>query len=189
VDNFIEEVKQYLCLNSDVAGYNLPIKKVTFTLTLIKGPETAGWVKDIGNAIDQLNPVTQNVDAVWDTFLDKFLDCFQDTQSEVRACQELKHLKLQTMEVNQYITKFEELACKSRYSTGNAKIYELFLEGLPHDILKDVMALPIPQDYAELKQKAVNIVRSMVLMSNILKGRGEQRTITRLFNQGNKLYF
>jgi len=57
-DDFIKEVKQYLCLNSNVTGYNSPIKKVAFTLTLIKGPETAGWVKDIGRAIDQLDPIT-----------------------------------------------------------------------------------------------------------------------------------
>jgi hypothetical protein len=41
-DDFIEEVKGYLRLNQDVARYNFPIKKVTFTLTLIKGPEVAG---------------------------------------------------------------------------------------------------------------------------------------------------
>jgi hypothetical protein len=36
-NGFIEEVKGYLHLNRDVAGYNSLIKKVTFTLTLIKG--------------------------------------------------------------------------------------------------------------------------------------------------------
>jgi hypothetical protein len=41
VDNFIEEVKGYLCLNQDVAGFNSPIKKIAFTLMLIKGTDTA----------------------------------------------------------------------------------------------------------------------------------------------------
>ena len=40
-DNFINEVKAYLCLNADIAGYNSPFKKVTFTLTLIKGESAA----------------------------------------------------------------------------------------------------------------------------------------------------
>ena len=35
-DEFIEEVKAYFRVNEDVAGFNLPIKKVAFTLTLIK---------------------------------------------------------------------------------------------------------------------------------------------------------
>jgi hypothetical protein len=51
-DDFIEEVKGYLRLNQDVAGYNFPIKKVAFTLTLIKGSEVAGWTCDIGPWID-----------------------------------------------------------------------------------------------------------------------------------------
>src|SRR5579863_6111500 len=99
-DNFIEEIKQYLHLNSDVMGYNSPIKKVTFTLTLIKGPETTGWVKDVGNTINQLNPITQNVNAVWDTFLDEFVDHFQDTQSKAHARQELKAPKFRYPDVN-----------------------------------------------------------------------------------------
>jgi len=41
-DDFIEEVKGYLRLNQDVAGYNSPIKKVGLTLTLMKGPQVAG---------------------------------------------------------------------------------------------------------------------------------------------------
>ena len=44
-DDFIDEVKAYLCLNADVAGYNSPFKKFAFTLTLIKGESTAQWVR------------------------------------------------------------------------------------------------------------------------------------------------
>jgi hypothetical protein len=52
VDNFIEEVKGYLCLNKDVAGFNLPIKKIVFMLMLIKGPDMAGWTRDMGDFLD-----------------------------------------------------------------------------------------------------------------------------------------
>ena len=43
-NNFIEDVKGYFCLNTNVPGYNSPYKKVAFTLTLVKGEETAQWV-------------------------------------------------------------------------------------------------------------------------------------------------
>ena len=36
--DFIKEVKGYLDLNQDVAGFDSSMKKVVFTLTLIKGP-------------------------------------------------------------------------------------------------------------------------------------------------------
>ena len=53
---FIEEVKWYIWLNQDIPGFKSPIKKAALTLTLIKGPEVAGWVCDMGHWIDQLNP-------------------------------------------------------------------------------------------------------------------------------------
>ena len=43
-EDFIEEVKGYLCLNADIVGFDLPKKKAAFTLTCMKGPEVAGWV-------------------------------------------------------------------------------------------------------------------------------------------------
>ena len=70
--DFIEEVKRYLHLNHNVAEYDSPIKKAAFTLTLIKGKETAGWVQAIGNFLDTLDPVLQNIPAVWDTFITEF---------------------------------------------------------------------------------------------------------------------
>ena len=54
-NNFIEEVKVYFHINEDVAGFNSLIKKVAFTLTLIKGDEVTGWVRDMGIWIDGLD--------------------------------------------------------------------------------------------------------------------------------------
>jgi len=60
-DDFIEEVKGYLRLNQDVAGYNSLIKKVALTLTLMKGPQVAGWTRDMGTWLDTLDPVLDNI--------------------------------------------------------------------------------------------------------------------------------
>jgi len=51
-DNFIEEVKEYLCLNQDVSGFDSPKKKAAFILTCMKGPEVVEWVWDMGQDID-----------------------------------------------------------------------------------------------------------------------------------------
>jgi hypothetical protein len=56
-DDFIEEVKGYLHLNQDMAGFNSPQKKIAFMLTLIKGPNTAGWTQDMGELLDGLGPM------------------------------------------------------------------------------------------------------------------------------------
>jgi hypothetical protein len=78
-DNFIEEVKGYLCLNQDVAGFNLPIKKIVFTLMLIKGEDMARWTRDMGDFLDGLT-LADNIPDLWMQFLVEFGQQFQDTQ-------------------------------------------------------------------------------------------------------------
>ena len=84
-DNFIKEVKGYFHLNADVAGYNLPYKKVAFTLTLVKGEETAQWVRNMGNWLDTIDPVADNVKDLWLQFLEAYAYQFQDSQAAQRA--------------------------------------------------------------------------------------------------------
>ena len=69
---FIEEVKGYIQLNQDIPGFNSPIKKAALTLTLIKGPEVAGWVCNMGHWIYQSNPTLGNVPFIWEQFLQEF---------------------------------------------------------------------------------------------------------------------
>jgi len=89
-DDFIEEVKGYLRLNQDVAGYNFPIKKVALTLTLMKGPQVAGWTCDMGTWLDTLDPILDNIPDVWDQFLYEFSQQYQDSQRENRARGEIE---------------------------------------------------------------------------------------------------
>jgi hypothetical protein len=80
-DNFIEEVKGYLCHNQDVAGFDLPIKKIVFTLMLIKEEDTTGWTRDMGDFLDRLTPA-DNIPDLWTQFLAEFGQQFQDTQKK-----------------------------------------------------------------------------------------------------------
>ena len=84
-DDFIKEVKGYFRLNADVPGYNLPYKKVAFTLTLVKGEETAQWVQNMGNWLNMLNSVADNVKDLWLQFLKVYAYQFQDSQAAQRA--------------------------------------------------------------------------------------------------------
>ena len=81
-DDFIKEVKAYFRVNEDVAGFNSPIKKVAFTLTLIKGDKVAGWVRDMGIWIDRLDRVHDNFPIIWTQFLDEFEAQFQDPNKQ-----------------------------------------------------------------------------------------------------------
>jgi hypothetical protein len=56
--------------------------KAAFALTLIKGPEVVGWVRDMGEFLDNLNPIVNDVPEVWEQFLNNFTECFQDSTRE-----------------------------------------------------------------------------------------------------------
>ena len=80
-NDFINEVKAYLHLNADVAGYDSLFKKVAFTLTLIKGESAAQWVRDMGDWLNGLILPWDNIPGLWNQFLTEIQDQFQDTQA------------------------------------------------------------------------------------------------------------
>jgi len=156
-DDFIEEVKGFLWLNQDVAGYNLPIKKVTFTLTLMHGPQITGWKRDVGNFLDTLDLIHNNILDIWNQFLHKFTEQYQDSQKENRARAQLKNCCMKFPEIDDYISRFEELCRNAGYTQGNNEVFHLFIKGLPTDVMEAVFVSPIPADYQGLKDKAIEV--------------------------------
>jgi len=69
---FIDGIQAYIHLNRDVPGFTSPMKKIALTLTLMQGEKVAGWVHNMGQALDELNPATNNIPALWDAFLTEF---------------------------------------------------------------------------------------------------------------------
>ena len=155
-NDWLEELKMYLRVNRDMAGFNSPIKKVAVALSFIKGPQVAGWVRDYGRVLDTLDPTNDNIPAVWDQFLDEFEQQFMDSQQEVRARAQLQQLKADPADMDGYIAKFEELARQAGYTVGSPKMMQYFLLGIPEgELLREVMKPPTAADYQALKQRAV----------------------------------
>jgi hypothetical protein len=169
-DNFIEEVKGYLHLNQDVAGFNSLIKKIAFILMLIKGQDTAGWTHDMGNSLDRLG-LADNIPDLWMQFLKEVGQQFQDTQKGNRAQAQLEGLRMWFSEINTYITKFEELVRQAEYTAGNPETMHAFIKGLAPTVMEDILKPPHIQMYHVVKQKAIECTRSRVLLDNILRVR------------------
>jgi retrotransposon gag protein len=121
-DNFIDELKSYFHINRLNAALQSPITKVAFALTLIKGPEVAGWVRDMEEFLDNLDPATDDVPEVWDQFLNNFVERFQDSTRENQAHRELESLTLKFPFINEYTSKFKELAHQANYMAGNPEM-------------------------------------------------------------------
>jgi len=122
-DDFIEEVKGYLRLNQDVAGYNSLIKKVALTLTLMKGPQVAGWTCNMGTWLDTLDPVLDNIPDVWDQFLFEFSQQYQDSQRENRARGEIERCTMKFPEIDDYIARFEDLSRIAGYDANSGAVF------------------------------------------------------------------
>ena len=179
-EDFIEEVKGYLRLNQDVAGFNSPMKKVAFTLTHMKGPKVANWVKTMGETIEGLDPLVDNIPAVWTTFLDMFNAQYQDSTKEEKARAQLKNLKMKGNLIDEYVSDFEELVRMAGYATGSAETMAMFLDGVDPGILREIMKPPVPHNYRTLQQKAVDATKARQAVDDILKHRGLGRNVPRI---------
>ena len=167
-DDFIEEVKGYFHLNADVPGYNSPFKKVAFTLTLIKGDKPAQWVWNMGNWLDTLDLVADNIKDLWLQFLEAYAYQFQDSQATQRARGELKNCRMTNNNYDEYVSKFEALTDKAEYTRGSAEVYDMFLEGLPTSILYDVLKPPTPTTYDALKDKVWSLAQGEAIINGLL---------------------
>ena len=168
-NNFIDEVKAYLHLNADVTGYNSPFKKVAFTLTLIKGESAAQWVRDMGNWLNRLVLPRDNIPSLWDQFLTKFRNQFQDTQAAQRARNKLRDCKMKGADYDDYVMRFENMARKANYVTGNEETYNMILQGLPESLLHDTLKPPIPLNYNKAKERVKLLAQGQVVIEGILK--------------------
>ena len=149
-EDFIEEVKGYLCLNQDMAGFNSPMKKVHFTLTHMKGPKVANWVKTMGETIKSMDPMVDNIPEVWTQFLETFNAQFQDSTKEEKARMQLKNLRMKGNLIDEYVLDFEELVRMAGYATESPETMAMFLDGVDAGILRDIMKPPVPRDYRTL---------------------------------------
>ena len=101
----------------------------------MKGAKVANWVKTMGETIENLDPLINNIPAVWTTFLDMFNVQYQDSTKEEKARAQLKNLRMKGNLINKYVSDFEELVRMAGYATGSAKTMTMFLDGVDPRIL------------------------------------------------------
>ena len=68
VDDLVDALKHYLCLNRETPPLNTYIGKVALALTLIQGPDVVDFTREQGNILDN---AFEDRD-VWDDFIAAF---------------------------------------------------------------------------------------------------------------------
>jgi len=168
-DVFINELLTYICINFGVLGFESPMRKIAMVLTYIKGDKVDHWVERIAEWWDTLNPTIHNVHYTWTLFLGAFWEHFLDHTKQQRAGIKIKTLKLHFPTINKYISEFEDLATLVGYTIGSAETINLFLKGLTTsaNVFEKVMDHPTPNNYYNLKNKAISIIKSRQLVNTL----------------------
>jgi hypothetical protein len=154
------------------------MKKMAFMLWHIQGAETNAWKSEMGDLFDRLDPVADNIPALWDQFIVEFRSQYQDTQREHRARAQLETHRMKFPDIHQYISSFEELARLAGYTQGDEVTTCYIVKGLSPSVMIEVYKPPMPQTYAEIKQSAIDSTRFRMLIDDMLgkrqgRGRGQ----------------
>ena len=107
--SFLDQLTNYFWANAQVLGLNSPIHKVSIALTLFQGQQVVAWVCNMGTWIDLLDAVNDDIQEVWDTFMQEFNNHFSNSQLQQRARLELDKCKMRFPDVDQYTLDFEDL--------------------------------------------------------------------------------
>jgi Retrotransposon gag protein/Zinc knuckle len=139
----------------------------------------------MGSWIDSLDDVNDNIQEVWDTFVQEFNDHFSDSQLQQWARLELDKCKMRFPDMDQYISDFEDLVRQVGYTIGNEETIGFFLNGLTLSILDEVIRAPFPMTYNEYKAKAVEIMkgRQMIELIRARRGLPNPRSFNNTFGQ------
>ncbi len=154
--------------NQGVPGFKSPIRRITITLTFIKGPQVNGWVEGILEGIKQLHPINDNVEYMYLNFLSHFKSQFVDSMKQEVAQASLDRLTFHFPTIDQYISDFEMLSRKAKYTIGSRELMNMFLKGFhnfPHIVERIIDKSPT--DYFNLKEKAIMVVKNQQLLCAI----------------------
>jgi len=164
-DAFIRELRIYMMANQGVPGFKSPIQCIAITLTFIKGPQVDGWVEGILEGLKQLHPINNNIKYTYLNFLSQFKSQFTDSMKQEVAQVSLDHLTFHFPNINQYISNFEMLVRKARYTIGSWELMNMFLKGLhtfPHIVERIINKSPT--NYYDLKEKTITVVKNQQLL-------------------------
>ena len=87
-----------------------PWQKVAHALTYVSGPNVYEWKQSAENWILSIPTPSAPNKTVYEDFEEEFIESWTDTNEPYRAAAELNKLRVQHDNIDEYITRFAELA-------------------------------------------------------------------------------
>jgi hypothetical protein len=124
-----------------------PWQKVAHALTYVSGPNVYEWKRSAENWILSIPAPSAPNRTVYDDFEEEFIESWTDTNEPYQAAADLDKLRMQYDNVDEYITRFAELARKALYHENDPAVLEKFKSGLPLELLEPCMHHDVPQNW------------------------------------------
>ena len=124
-----------------------PWQKVAHTLTYMDGLDIYEWKRRAENWILSIPTPSAPNKTVYEDFEEEFVESWTDTNEPYRAAAEIDKLQIKNENVDEYITRFAELACKVLYHENNPVVLEKFKVGLLLELLKPCVHHNNPQNW------------------------------------------
>ena len=124
-----------------------PWRKVAHALTYMDGPNIYEWKRSAENWILSIPAPSSPNKMIYEDFKEEFIESWTDTNEPHRTTAELDKLRMKSENVDEYITKFAELAHKALYHEDDPTVLEKFKSGLPLELLKPCMHHDDPRNW------------------------------------------
>ena len=122
-------------------------QKVAHALTYVNGSDTYEWKRSVENWILSIPAPSAPNKTVYEDFEEEFIKSWTDTNESHCATVALDKLQMKDENIDEYITKFAELARKALYCKNNPAVLKKFKLGLPLELLEPCMHHDDPQSW------------------------------------------
>ena len=124
-----------------------PWQKVAHALTYVNSLDVHEWKRSVENWILSIPAPSAPNRTIYDDFEEEFIESWTDTNEPYRAAADLDKLRMQHDNIDEYITRFAELARKALYHENDPAVLEKFKSGLPLELLEPCMQHDIPRNW------------------------------------------
>ena len=146
-DHFLHELRLYQFVNTTHLIMTNPWQKVAHALTYVNGPNIYEWKRSAENWILSIPAPSAPDRTIYDDFEEEFITSWIDMNEPYQAAAELDKLQMQHDNVDEYITRFAELARKALYHEDDPAVLAKFKSGLPFELLKPCVHHDDPQNW------------------------------------------
>ena len=146
-DQFLHELRLYQFVNATHPIMMNPWQKVAHALTYVNGPNVYEWKRSAENWILSIPAPSAPNRTIYEEFEEEFIESWTDTNEPYRAAADLDKLRMRRDNVDEYITRFAELARKALYREDDPAVLEKFKAGLPLELLEPCVHHDNPQDW------------------------------------------